>query len=153
MGDTETFFQVSDLKEFLKGIWWLKRQLHDHGAGQEGQLVGSAVFSPSGSDLHYSEKGHLVIGEHAGSTLQSYRYSFPAPAGEAPTQAAVHFRDGRFFHHLDLSRGAWACTHLCDPDRYTGEFTVLDAERWRVVWRVSGPRKDLTLDSTYRRAL
>jgi hypothetical protein len=153
VNDPGNFFQVNDLKEFLRGVWWLRRQLHDHAAGQPGQLVGSAVFSPSGADLHYSEKGRLVIGDHAnpvyeGPALQSYRYAFPEPG-----RAAVHFRDGRFFHDLDLTAGRWTATHLCDPDRYDGEFTVLDADRWRVVWRVTGPRKDLTLDSSYRRGL
>jgi hypothetical protein len=85
---------------------------------------------------------------YEGPALQSYRYAFPEPG-----RAAVHFRDGRFFHDLDLTAGRWTVTHLCNPDRYDGEFTVLDADRWRIVWRVSGPRKDLTLDSSYRRGL
>lgn len=140
--------QVNDLREFLKGVWWLRRQLHDHRAGEQGQLVGSAVFSVDGAGLHYAEKGSLAIGGHEGPAEQSYRYAFPAAQ-----RGAVHFRDGRFFHDLDLSTGAWHCVHLCDPDRYEGRFTVLDADSWRAVWRVTGPRKDLTLDSTYRRAL
>lgn len=140
--------QVSDLKEFLKGVWWLRRKLHDQRSSEHGQLIGSAVFSVDGASLHYSEKGRLAIGAHAGPAEQSYRYVFPS-AG----QAAVHFRDGRFFHDLDLTGGAWDCVHLCDPDRYEGAFTALDADSWRVVWRVTGPRKDLILDSSYRRAL
>lgn len=142
------FFQISDLKEFLQGSWRLERRLDDRRAGQQGRLSGQALFAPVEGDLLYREEGRLAIGEHVGPAEQSYRYGFPAL-----DRAAVHFRDGRFFHELDLSRGAWACTHLCDPDRYEGEFSVLDTDTWRVVWRVTGPRKDLTLDSTYRRAL
>ena len=111
-------------------------------------MTGSAVFCLDGADLLYREQGRLTIGDHDGSALQAYRYRFPAPA-----QAAVHFSDGRFFHDLDLSQGRWSCTHLCDPDRYDGEITALGEDSLRVVWQVSGPRKDLTLDSTYRRAL
>ena len=145
--------QISDLKGFLEGQWELKRRLDDRHADQQGRLTGAAVFSADGADLQYREAGRLVIGGpadpvHEGPALQSYRYAFPAPQ-----RASVHFRDGRYFHDLDLSGGAWRCTHLCDPDRYEGAFTVLDADTWRVVWTVAGPRKDLTLDSTYRRGL
>lgn len=89
-----------------------------------------------------------MFGDYAGAALQSYRYAFATAA-----RAAVNFADGRFFHDLDLSSGAWCCTHLCDPDRYDGDFAALGAEVWRVVWTVAGPRKDLVLDSTYCRRL
>ena len=149
MSGQDNLFHVSGLKGFLQGVWWLSRRLDDRRAGQQGELTGSAVFRPDGpNDLHYSEKGRLVIGGHDGPALQTYRYAFPEPA-----RATVHFTDGRLFHELDLSAGRWDCTHLCDPDRYDGSFTVLGPDSWRVVWRVAGPRKDLTLDSTYRRAL
>ncbi len=154
MDEQDNLINIRDLKGFLQGVWWLSRRLDDRRAGQQGELTGSAVFSPDGpNDLHYSEKGRLVIGEranpqHEGPALQSYRYAFPE-AG----RAVVRFGDGRLFHELDLSGGRWDCTHLCDPDRYEGSFTVLGPDSWRVVWRVAGPRKDLTLDSTYRRAL
>src|SRR3546814_1180132 len=88
------------------------------------------------------------IGAHEGPALQSYRYVFSTAA-----RAAVHFADGRFFHDLDLTAGAWRCTHLCDPDRYDGDFSALSPDAWRVVWRVAGPRKDPVLDSRYRRRL
>ena len=147
--ETEKLFEVSDLKGFLKGVWWLTREVDDRRAGERGRLTGSAVFSPDGpGDLHYSEKGRLVIGAHDGPALQSYRYVFPETG-----RAVVHFSDGRLFHELNLSAGRWDCSHDCDPDRYEGAFTVLGPDAWRVVWRVQGPRKDLTLDSTYRRAL
>ncbi len=140
--------QVKDLKGFLYGAWRLERRIDDRRAGQQGGLSGTAVFETEGAGLLYREEGRLILGGHDGPALQSYRYGFPA-AG----RAAVAFADGRFFHDLDLTGGAWACVHLCDPDRYDGEFTALDANCWRVVWKVTGPRKDLTLDSTYRRAL
>ncbi|WP_421938164.1 DUF6314 family protein [Pelagibius sp.] len=131
----------------------MERSIEDHRARQSGRLGGDASFTAAGADLVYQEEGRLVIGDpaspvYAGPVLQSYLYAFPVPS-----KAEVRFRDGRFFHALDLSNGPWACTHLCDPDRYEGEFTVLDADTWRVVWTVTGPRKEQRLDSTYRRAL
>jgi hypothetical protein len=88
------------------------------------------------------------MGGHEGPAEQVHRYAFDGPA-----RARVHFRDGRFFHDLDLAAGRWTATHLCAPDRYDGDFTALGPDSWRVVWRVTGPRKDLILDSSYRRAL
>lgn len=153
MENEEKPLQINDLKRFLHGTWRLERSLDDRRAGQRGSLSGEAVFTGQGDDLLYREEGRLTIGDHAnpvyeGPALQSYRYAFPEAA-----RAAVHFRDGRFFHDLDLTSGAWACTHRCDPDRYEGAFSVLGPDSWRVVWRVTGPRKDLILDSSYRRAL
>jgi hypothetical protein len=145
---TESLFQISDLKDFLEGEWRLERRLDDRHAGQQGILIGKALFAPEGNELLYSEEGRLVIGGHDGPAEQVHRYAFQAPA-----RAQVHFRDGRFFHDLDLAAGRWTATHLCAPDRYDGDFTALGADSWRVVWRVTGPRKDLILDSSYRRAL
>lgn len=150
---TENLFPINDLKDFLKGVWRLERRLDDRRAGQQGLLTGKADFSPEGDAMLYSEEGRLVIGPssnpvHDGPAAQVHRYVF-----DAPGRARVEFRDGRFFHDLDLSDGRWAATHLCPPDRYDGDFTALGPDSWRVVWRVTGPRKDLILDSHYRRAL
>jgi hypothetical protein len=153
VGDPENLFQISVLKEFLRGIWNLERRVLDRRAGQAGSLSGAAAFEPEGEGLLYREEGHLSIGGYDGPALQSYRYAFPAAAKGNLARAAVHFSDGRFFHDLDLSAGAWRCMHLCDPDRYEGAFTALGPDEWRVVWTVAGPRKDLTLDSRYRRRL
>ena len=148
MENEENALYINDLKRFLHGKWRLERSLDDRRAGQRGTLSGEGVFTEEGGDLLYREAGRLSIGSHEGPALQAYRYAFPAPA-----RAAVHFRDGRFFHDLDLTGGAWDCVHLCDPDRYEGAFAALDADTWRVIWRVTGPRKDLILDSSYRRTL
>jgi hypothetical protein len=144
----EKLLQINDLRTFLQGKWHLERRLQDRRAGQQGRLTGSAAFTAEGAGLLYREEGQLVIGGYAGPALQAYRYGFTTPG-----RAAVHFSDGRFFHDLDLTAGRWTATHLCAPDRYDGDFTVLDAAAWRVIWHVTGPRKDLMLDSRYCRAL
>jgi hypothetical protein len=146
--DRETLRSVKDLRGFLAGAWKLERSLDDRRAGQLGRLEGAAVFSAVGAELLYREEGRLSFGGHDGPALQSYRYAFPQRA-----RAAVSFGDGRYFHDLDLTTGAWTCRHDCGADRYDGEFSVFGAACWRVIWRVAGPRKDLMLDSTYRRAL
>jgi len=148
VGETEKRLPINDLKAFLQGEWSLERWVQDRRAGHDGRLTGGGAFTADGDTLLYREEGRLVIGDHEGPALQSYRYDFPVLA-----RATVYFNDGRFFHDLDLTVGAWRCPHLCGEDRYEGEFTALGADDWRVVWTVTGPRKDLVLDSTYRRRL
>lgn len=148
MGEEEKPFLVNNLPAFLQGEWHLERRVWDRRVGQEGRLTGSARFLPEAGGLLYREEGRLTFGDHEGPALQSYRYAFPAPG-----RAAVHFADGRFFHDLDLTAGRWTATHLCEPDRYDGAFAALGPDAWRAVWTVAGPRKDLVLDSTYRRRL
>src|SRR3546814_2921742 len=113
MDQEERLFQDSDLKAFRQGEWSLERRVQDRRAAQDGRLSGAAAFTADGSGLLCREEGRLAIGAHEGPALQSYRYVFSTAA-----RAAVHFADGRFFHDLDLTAGAWRCTHLCDPDRY-----------------------------------
>ncbi len=144
----EETFSINHLREYLEGRWKLDRQISDHRRGETGRLVGEARFVADGEGLVYREEGQLTLGDHSGPAEQAYRYDFPAVH-----RAAVHFADGRFFHDLDLSSGSWVCHHDCDPDRYEGEFTVLGADDWRVIWEVKGPRKDLRLDSTYCRTV
>lgn len=148
MGEPAKLYEISDLKSFLQGEWSIERRLDDRRAGQVGRLAGAAAFTPEGAGLLYREEGRLSIGGYEGPALQTYRYAFPAPR-----RATVRFADGRFFHDLDLSAGGWRCSHLCGDDRYEGEFSLLEPGCWRVVWTVTGPRKDLVLDSHYRRRL
>ena len=63
----------------------------------------------------------------------------------------MRFADGRFFHGLDLRSGRHIADHPCSADLYRGDFTVRDADHWRVVWRVRGPAKDLELVTEYAR--
>lgn len=144
----ETPFEVSDLRAFLEGEWEVFRQIDDRRLDQLGGFEGSASFAVDGDDLIYDEDGELRLGTHKGPAFQTYRYTFPSKR-----QAEICFADGRPFHDLDLSNGAWACMHLCGEDQYEGAFTALERDSWRVIWRVRGPRKDLRLDSRYSRAL
>ena len=142
----ESLSGVADLRAFLAGGWNLSRTIDDRGAGQRGTLEGTAVFAPEGDGLVYREAGVLDLAGYRRPVVQAYRYSFPAPH-----RAAVAFRDGGLFHALNLSGGAWAAEHVCADDLYRGDFRVEGADRWRVSWTVTGPRKDQTLTSRYSR--
>lgn len=148
MDGTGNLIGVNYLKAFLQGEWNLERRVSDHRAGQQGSLSGTAVFAAEGAGLRYREEGRLSIGGYQGPALQSYRYAFLSLG-----RAEVAFSDGRFFHDLDLGAGTWRCAHLCGDDRYDGTFSALGTDCWRAIWTVTGPRKDLVLDSRYRRRL
>jgi len=150
IADTAERAAVADLRAFLGGAWHLERDLEDRRAATRGRLAGRAVFAPEGAvpgaALRYREAGELAFAGHRGAFYRVYLYRFPRPG-----RAEVAFDDGRPFHDLDLTRGAWAAVHRCGDDLYEGRFAATGADAWRAVWRVTGPRKDLVLTSRYRR--
>lgn len=138
---------ISDLRAYLTGRWTLARTIRDLRQVIGGTLEGTAEFTPADSGLLYCEEGILTLGSHRGPAEQQLCFAFPL----SDARADVAFRDGRPFYQLDLSRGADAVTHVCDPDLYEGHFLALDADRWQSVWKVTGPRKDQELLSLYTR--
>jgi hypothetical protein len=62
----------------------------------------------------------------------------------------VEFADGRPFHRLDLEGGP--VEHLCGADRYAGEYRLRGRDTLDVHWRVTGPGKDLEIETRYRRS-
>ena len=138
---------VADLRAYLSGRWQIERTMIDRRLSTEGSMRGEAQFRESGSCLINQERGVLSFGAHEGAAEQTYFYNFPRGTG----RASVCFRDGRPFHDLDLLEGKTAVLHLCAPDRYDGRFTALDQDRWESTWTVVGPRKDLTIVSSYTR--
>lgn len=150
-GDVGEFRPVPDVLPYLAGSWWLKRSVRDLANTDEGTFTGNTTFSPlpgSGPPgLLHHESGTFVwrgVARPAERTL----HFLP---GTAPGTADVRFTDGRRFHDLDLTSGRWITGHPCAADLYRGEFTVLDADHWRTVWRVAGPAKDLVLTTDYAR--
>jgi hypothetical protein len=152
----EEFHPVPDLWAYLPGTWRTGRTVRDLASGDEGRFDGVTVFEPfaspgspgvPGAGLTQREDGDFVwqgVSRPAGRTLRL----LPGPT---PGTADVRFADGREFHALDLAAGRFTATHPCAADLYEGEFTVLDADRWRTVWRVRGPAKDLVLTTDYTR--
>lgn len=141
-----TRLRIADLRGFLTGRWRIARIVRDRRLGLTGSFRGICVFTPDGMALRYSETGELRFSDHRGPTEQSYDLVFRDDG-----HAEMRFRDGRFFHDLDLSAGHADVVHLCGADTYRGRFEVVDDRAWRSYWRVSGPRKDQLIASQYRR--
>ncbi|MFI7343327.1 DUF6314 family protein [Streptomyces sp. NPDC050085] len=146
---TGELWPVSDVLAFLTGSWRVDRTVRDLAADATGTFTGTTAFTPR-------EDGGLLHVESG--TFTWHKVTRPAERtlhylpGEEPGTAEVRFADGRFFHGLDLRTGRHIADHPCSADLYRGEFEVADAGRWRTVWRVKGPAKDLVLTTEYRRA-
>ncbi|KMS75023.1 hypothetical protein ACM01_12150 [Streptomyces viridochromogenes] len=142
------FWPVPDVLTYLAGSWRVERSVRDLASGEEGEFSGTTVFGPldEGGLLHH-ESGTFVWREVPRPAERTLRFL----PGSSPGTADVRFTDGRFFHDLDLTSGQHIAGHPCSADLYRGEFTVRDEERWRTVWRVRGPAKDLVLTTDYAR--
>ncbi|PWI19675.1 hypothetical protein DI272_40070 [Streptomyces sp. Act143] len=142
------FWPVPDVLAYLAGSWRAERTVRDLASGETGAFSGATVFSPLDRHglLHHEEGTFTWLGvpRPAERTLRF----LPGPR---PGTADVRFADGRAFHDLDLTTGRHLADHPCSADLYRGEFSVLDADRWRTVWRVAGPSKDLVLVTDYAR--
>lgn len=143
---------LHDTAAYLRGTWDVDRALVDHRAGVAGAFRGTAVFQDLPGDggtpvVEHAEHGELAWGGvtgRAGRTL----HVLPRLDGSA----RVTFADGRDFHDLDLRTGSWTAHHPCAADSYAGTFTVVSPDEWHVRWDVTGPAKDHTLTTVYRRA-
>ncbi|MCH5673484.1 DUF6314 family protein [Streptomyces gilvus] len=139
---------VDDTLGYLAGRWGVTRAVRDLASGDAGRFEGTTVFgSLEGGGLLHFESGTFVwqgVSRPAERTLRLL-------PGSSPGTADVRFADGRPFHHLDLTSGHHVADHPCAADLYRGEFSVLDADHWRTVWRVRGPAKDLVLTTDYAR--
>lgn len=139
-------YPVHDLIDYFAGAWHLSRRIFDHRAGQTGRLTGLARFTPRLGGLDYAEAGEMTFGAYQGQASQIYHWDMVDGS-----RAKVQFRDGRFFHALDLATGIATIEHLCAADHYRGRFRILDADSWQTVWQVIGPRKNLILANRFRR--
>ena len=133
-----------DLAE-LEGAWTLSRRIEDRRNAQMGTMEGVSVWKPSALGLVQEETGEMVLGE--GRPMQATRrYLWQAQDGGLD----VYFDDGRFFHRVpDAGRAA---RHDCDPDVYVVRYDWTWPLGFQTTWVVTGPRKDYTMVSEFRRA-
>ncbi|MET7611026.1 DUF6314 family protein [Streptomyces seoulensis] len=138
---------VPDVLEFLAGRWRVTRTVRDLAGADEGYFAGYTGFGPLDGGLLHEEAGEFTWQGVTRPATRTLRFL----AGAEPGTADVRFADGRPFHDLDLRSGRHIAGHPCAADFYRGEFTVADADHWRSVWRVAGPKKDLVLTTDYVR--
>ncbi len=133
---------------YLEGRWRVTRTVRDLGSGESGDFDGSCEFRRErpGEALLHTEEGRFTW---RGVTRPAHRAHRFEPAGDGTSE--VRFPDGRPFHHLDLRTGRWTAHHPCAADGYRARYTVDGEDRWQVVWRVTGPHKDLLMITVHDR--
>lgn len=130
------------------GDWRVEREIEDVRAGRTGRFEGTASFRPAAVGLDYLEQGTLRLGDAAPMTAtRRYRW---LDAGANIIE--VRFADGRLFHRFYGDEPMPAAAHDCPPDTYRVCYDFARWPRWKAAWRVSGPRKDYGVVSTYRPA-
>lgn len=141
--------QISD----FMGLWQLRRRIDDQRAGKAGSFEGTAEITPHtyGTSTMpavflYQETGVLHYGDHPPlNSTQRYLWR------QDGDRMAVLFSDGRPFHHFALAGPAPSADHFCDPDQYDVDYGFADWPVWQAKWRVTGPRKDYYMRSSYQR--
>ncbi len=131
---------------YLAGTWHVARMVADRRAQAEHRMIGAACYTPTADGLQYRETVRWTVN---GQTFDAQREYTLVPTG--PWRAELYFADGRFFHVLDLSAGAAEVAHACPPDHYAGWYVLDGPDTHRTGWTVTGPRKALSLVSTYTR--
>ena len=131
----------------FKGDWQITRQIEDRRAGRVGRLQGSAGFTPDDTGLIYKENGLLHFsGQPPLNATQTYHWR------QDGAQLSIRFADGRDFHRFDPAQDQPCASHDCPPDWYKVVYNFSKWPTWSSTWTVSGPRKDYTSVTTYKRA-
>ncbi|GAB15274.1 hypothetical protein ARGLB_083_01660 [Arthrobacter globiformis NBRC 12137] len=145
------------------GHWSVERTLLDRAAGTRGTFTGVVIFSPDGDGgLHFHEEGTVVwpsVKWPAGDLPAEQGDTFTGPAtrdyllrpADTPDAMDMLFPDGRPFHRMSFSPEASQDRHWCDPDTYRVTYECHGENEFSYVWDVTGPRKDLLLESVLRR--
>jgi hypothetical protein len=142
-------YPVVDVAAFLRGSWLIDREIVDERCGAAGTFSGTAEFVPDGDSWSWVEAGEL---QWAAETHRAGRRLLVAVQPDVPFIVDVAFTDGKFFYRADLSSGSDTFLHGCAPDTYSGSWTVVSPDRFRLTWDVDGPAKRMTIRSTYSRA-
>ena len=134
--------------EAFAGDWRIERSIEDVRAGRRGRFTGTARFAPLPEGLAYHEAGTLAF--DGSPPMAAERRYLWRDAGAGTIE--VLFDDGRFFHGFDADELAPGARHDCPPDLYRVRYDFRHWPHWQAEWRVSGPRKDYGMVSTYLRA-
>lgn len=137
---------INGLASYFVGKWGFSRQIIDKKTGQKARVEGVSHFSGEDKTLIYAETGTMEYGAYQGIVTQNYIYEFTGPL-----KADVLFPDHRLFHKLDLKTGEKSVEHWCAPDQYNGHYRLRDPVNWSLSWKITGPRKNSIISTTYHR--
>lgn len=146
--------QTIDWRGYFAGCWRMARRIDDRYGARRGEASGEAVFAcdrgGAGASMICSEALIICYGGRTWPGEQKTIWRFDRPGGPQ-----LFFSDGRFLGEMNFARraGMWRgeFEHRCGDDIYRAIADLDSLKLWRLVWRVTGPRKDYTLDTEYRR--
>lgn len=143
---------------YFLGSWRVSKRVLDERLGRTAEMAGHCVFEPAQAvELRQCETVQTMLDGQSYPAVQTYFWRF-----DSKSSVVLWFSDRRFFCAADLGappsdapiRPAQAALrHDCPPDSYKGVLAVDGDDRWRLQWRVTGPRKNYHLDAVYQRAL
>ena len=132
--------------DFL-GHWGVTRTIEDRHSNQTGRFDGEATFvQKSSGALSYVETGQMRLG-HGPSMTATRSYIWQFNDGRVD----VFFEYGRPFHSFAPIGTSAGTDHPCGEDYYSVAYDFLDWPSWSAVWTVSGPRKDYTSSTIFKR--
>lgn len=131
--------------------------------GRSGVFAGTAEFVPLAQRLQvlcFCERGTATL-EPGGEEFTAYsRHLWNCEASErvevffddASTETDVNTRvaNAKYFHTMNFPDPK-IFEHPCGPDMYRGTIVFESEDRFRLDWRVTGPRKLGTVISRFRR--
>jgi len=129
----------------FEGRWRVARRIEDEWMGSNCLFDGVVRFTPDGAGLTYSEVGELKLPKEAPIPAQRKLLWRRADDG-----IAVFFDDGRPFHRIAAGARVVQDWHDCEPDSYEVTYNFTRWPKWRMIWKVCGPRKDYVSISDFQ---
>ncbi len=142
------------LRDYLLGNWTVDRTLLDRATGSRGTFTGVVRFTDTDDGgLRFREEGtvHWTPAGAAPFTGPASREYLLKPSA-TPDTMDMFFPDGRPFHRVGFGAQHNRDTHWCDPDTYRVGYTRVGPDEFHYRWDVTGPAKDLLLESVLHRS-
>lgn len=119
-----------------------------------GKLEFSELIVPhrTGHALLYREKINLKT-PHGSTLAGSREYIYLFHQDRLEIFFCLEGKLGELFMALpfQFSSHTYQCTHHCGADTYHGEFEFSLPDKFKITYRVEGPRKDYVIRSEYSR--
>ena len=127
------------------GEWKITRSIEDKLNQKKFELEGLATFTNNESLYHYNETGIMKSELFQSKVHQDYLWVITLEGWK------INFADGSHFHDLVLANKEQHVYHKCLKDIYRGEFLLNLPNEIKVLWNVSGPRKDYVSHTYYKK--
>lgn len=142
-----------DQLRWFAGNWTFERELTEGAASH--RVDGIATFTET--DRHIPESLYSLDFRESGELrLDGSEQSLPVERRLVHHATAagidVRFAHGGRYVTLDLAGGSCVAEHPCNADTYLITVSLDDPDTWTEHWQVTGPTKDYTATTRYRRA-